>query len=159
MGWLSQIIVTHAHAIFGLNFALSIPKHPKSLDILGYLGDWNLELRTIDSFVKALCFIGWRSKHPRFQVMKSDAPWVPSPEVDPPRLARRTSGQSDSEWDPTNSRSARRSWPFFETTEVSMISMGPWDLRWIHSGYLTVCHGKSQFLIGKPSINGKRLDV
>jgi hypothetical protein len=24
----------------------------------------------------------------------------------------------------------------------------------IPSGYLTVCHGKSQFLIGKPSING-----
>ena len=43
MGWWSQIIVMHAHAIFGLNFALSIPKHPKSLDILGYLGDRNLE--------------------------------------------------------------------------------------------------------------------
>ena len=30
---------------------------------------------------------------------------------------------------------------------------------WIPSGYLTVCHGKSPFLIGKPSINdpGKRL--
>jgi hypothetical protein len=26
---------------------------------------------------------------------------------------------------------------------------------WSTSGYLTVCHGKSQFLIGKPSINGQ----
>ena len=37
--------------------------------------------------------------------------------------------------------------------------MFPWKLMWnlktekVPSGYLTVCHGKSPFLIGKPSIS------
>ena len=37
------------------------------------------------------------------------------------------------------------------TSQIRTSEHGGWD---IPSGYLTVCHGKSPFVIGKPSING-----
>ena len=105
---LSQNIVTHA-TCGQLNFAL-----PKSSQIR-YLRIWNrLELGTSWNHGFLLCFLGRPSRRPDFGD-EIDPPRVPSdsqrwsPAADPTRLARRTSGRSDSEWGPTNSRSARTS--------------------------------------------------